>query len=538
MKNLVSFVISLSMFGFFSACGPENMTNDPAATPEATIPPTDALLYYSSDEWPISCYFYDPKSKDFGQNLPLWNQAWVWAKTQEGAQIHAQGIKDGGFVRADAIYSSKGKKVGPIFVDAPGADLMPAVRNTDGLEDICQRSIDVQHKGKGYKLIGIVASRDTKTISNLRSNAFPIVYGESTNENPITRVVIFGDSLSDTGRLKRWIQIMPERPFFLGRFSNGGTWSDFLAKQANLAVVNYSTGGAVTKDNVTYSIKQVINYVKDIGRYFVTSSIRNFVRDYTNNELSHNRIPEPEKTLFVLWGGANDFLSRFDRKEDINTFIDNPDALGAGSNSITDQTVFNIEQEIRGLVALGAKNILVANLPDMGKTPRMTENSGFRGDSPKDKYVFAQSLSGIIARYNEKLVAKITELQGSLSPRGVKIILFDAAQALNNLMEGLGPDGKPFDYGIDMTASFTKLSAPNQPDIKVGKKCFQGSYLGSSNAADICPNAATMLFWDEVHPTAKGHCGLAYLMHVLLNKNGLIKTPANFAAYQTTCSAP
>jgi phospholipase/lecithinase/hemolysin len=527
MKKLSLLALMLLSWIFSTSCGPNHESLD-------SIPTQNALLAYGSNEWPISCYFYDPKSRDFGQNLPIWNRAWVWAKTPEGAHIHAQADKKGGFLVADKIYYSKGKKILGVYVDEAGAELMPEVKTTDDMEKICQESIDRYYPNKGYKLIGMVGSRNTQAIANLIENAFPLTIGESQNPNKITRVVIFGDSLSDTGRLKRWLQVMPERPFFLGRFSNGGTWSDFLADEANVAVLNYSTGGAVTKGNVTKTPGEILRYVRDVGRHFITGSIRNFINDYKKNELKDGQIPDAERTLFVLWGGANDFLSKFDTKKEINELIDKPDSPDAGSNSILARTVLNVAEDVKGLASIGAKNILVVNLPDIGATPRMALNDLYHEGSAEDKYAFSEAMSKIVTEYNEKLAAEIERLKSSLS--GTKIALFDAAGALKSLMQAKGPRGEPnFDYGIDMNASFTKLSSPNKPDIKVGVNCYKGGYLGSTKASDICPNSARMLFWDDVHPTAMGHCGIAFFLHNLLYDEGWVASKANFQNYQKIC---
>jgi len=534
MKKL-SLLTLLSLWIFFPACGPDSSDQQRHNLTNLDVPQSeDALLVYGPDEWPISCYFYDPKSKDFGQNLPLWNQAWVWAKTPDGAHIHAKGKKEGGYLAVKEIYYSKGKKILGKYVDTPGAELMPEIKTTDDMEKLCQESIDRYHPNKGYKLISMVGSRNTSVVSNLIENAFPLAMGESLNQNKITRVVIFGDSLSDTGRLKKWIQVMPERPFFLGRFSNGGTWSDFLSSQANVSILNYSTGGTVTKGNIINTPAQILKYVKEIGRYFITGSLRHFINDYKAKELTAGKIPDADRTLFIIWGGANDFLYRFDDKKEINDFIDKPETPDIGSSSIIEQTVLNVVREIRGLASLGAKNILVINLPDIGATPRMSQYNFFRKDTPEDKYELSQKLSAVIAKYNEKLATEITALKSGLG--GTRLALFDAAGALKSLMEGKGPNGEPnFDYGIDMNASFAKLSAPNKPDIKVGVKCYKGGYLGSSNAADICPNSAKMLFWDEVHPTAVGHCGIAYFLNSLLYKEGWVATQPSFQEYQKIC---
>lgn len=530
IRYLTGFVLLLVQMSCGPVDGPESNYDPTDYEPEQ-----DALLAYGKDEWPISCYFYDPNSKNYGQNLPIFNQAWVWARTPEGAHIHAKGNIDEGFLRADGIYYSKGKSVAGKWIDGPGAELVsPTVTTTDQMEKICQDSIDRYHKGKGYKLIGMVGSRNTRVVTNFIDNAYPLTVGEKKGDARITRLVIFGDSLSDTGRLKKWTQIMPDRPFFLGRFSNGGTWSDYLSKMADVSVLNYSMGGAVTKPNITSTLASIKRYVAEVGRYFITSSLRNFINEYRDGELKNKKIAEADRTLYVIWGGANDFLSKFDVKAELNSFIDDPERPGVGANSVIDQTILNVSQEVRGLVSLGAKNIMVANLPDVGTTPRMTEKTEFRKGTDQDRYDFAVALSGYIAKYNDALAKKIIELK--VANPTVKIVLFDAAKALKQLMDGQGPNGEPnFDWGIDLTKSFTKLSAPGKPDIRVGVKCYLGGYTGSKKDSDICPNASTMLFWDEVHPTAVGHCGLAFIMNYQLYRAGILTEQPSWKEYQQTC---
>ena len=112
----------------------------------------------------------------------------------------------------------------------------------------------------------------------------------------------------------------------------------------------------------------------------------------------------------------------------------------------------------------------------------MAENNHYRNNTAEDKYAFSEAISKIINNYNAKLATEVRTLKDSLG--GTKIALFDAAGALQNLMNAKGPNGESnFDYGIDINASFTKLSSPNKPDIKIGVKCYKGGYLGSLTLA-------------------------------------------------------
>jgi GDSL-like Lipase/Acylhydrolase len=69
------------------------------------------------------------------------------------------------------------------------------------------------------------------------------------------QIVIFGDSLSDTGNLFTALKgilgpnSFPPPPYFQGRFSNGPNWVDQLTPQLGLKpnqVLNFAVGGATT----------------------------------------------------------------------------------------------------------------------------------------------------------------------------------------------------------------------------------------------------------------------------------------------------
>lgn len=331
-------------------------------------------------EWPIGCSYFNPRDRNFAE-------ARVWARTPDGAAIHATGNVEGGFLVADAIFYSSGVKSGHHWLNAQGSEPMPEIRTMENLKELCQNSID-RYTGKPgrFRLIKMTAS----TSHQLGAAIYPIVYGEEQNDD-ITRIVLFGDSTTDVGLLFKTVgKLMPASPNWSGRFADGLTWSEYLALFLNAATLNYSTGGAVTRANITSAPSSIIKYVKEMGRYFVTGSVRNFIDDYRKNALHKSAIPAVDKTLFVLWAGANDFLSKFDRKSEINALVDNPDTPAVGGNSIREQTVMNLGQEIKGLIGMGVKKLLVINLPDIGTTPRMAETSLYRSSSPEDKYVFAE----------------------------------------------------------------------------------------------------------------------------------------------------
>ena len=168
------------------------------------------------------------------------------------------------------------------------------------------------------------------------------------------RLVVFGDSLTDTGNnlfilgttSQAPYQPIPREPYEGGRYSNGKVWVDFLAKELELrrgkkpALLNpkndnYSFGGARTVGGEVPTVSD------QVGLFLQTNGF----------EVSGD-------TLFVFNFGGNNVRSILEQTPgvvDIPTYVD---ALGA-----------NIDL----LVSLGAKHILVTNSPDIGLIPAIPE---------------------------------------------------------------------------------------------------------------------------------------------------------------------
>ena len=84
------------------------------------------------------------------------------------------------------------------------------------------------------------------------------------------------------------------------------------------------------------------------------------------------------------------------------------------------------------------------------------------------------------------------------------------------------------------------------------KNCYAGGYLGSLDGSSVCPEAASAMFWDVVHPTSYTHCWVAYFVQRELARAGLARRarlrgraarvlhrphPAGLVAEGTACPA-
>lgn len=144
--------------------------------------------------------------------------------------------------------------------------------------------------------------------------------------------------------------------------------------------------------------------------------------------------------LYAVWGGGNDYLF--------------------GNPSNADQTVNNLSDSIGALATAGAKNILVFNLPDLGKTPFAAK-------------VNPNLLSDLTVEHNQKLAAALGNFS---SIPGVNIIPVDTnslfAQVLNN----------PEKFGFKNATG----------------SCVIGDF---SSIQSVCNNPNDFVFFDAVHPT-------------------------------------
>ena len=75
----------------------------------------------------------------------------------------------------------------------------------------------------------------------------PIYFPEDSAEfDEVTQMVLFGGSLSDTGRLKHHVQIFRSSPYWLGRFSDGPVWPDYLEGSTNDYISKEPITGLIT----------------------------------------------------------------------------------------------------------------------------------------------------------------------------------------------------------------------------------------------------------------------------------------------------
>ncbi|MES2889053.1 MAG: SGNH/GDSL hydrolase family protein [Pseudomonadota bacterium] len=289
----------------------------------------------------------------------------------------------------------------------------------------------------------------------------------SVSAMPYTSLVVIGDSLSDPGNaasltsLGDGTSFFPPSPFpYAGRFTNGPTAAEVLADRIGSPTVlgwsgvpggnNFAVGGALSGHG---NFNALVNRPAGLPVLFPAVSQTGMAEQIDRYQASGAQPSNPH-TLHLLWGGANDFFLGFAQAQA---------GVNVDFNGLVARTVANIATDLQDLVALGATNVLVPSLPDLGLTP-LARSSGasFSANATALSHAYNRSLSAVIAQ----------------------------ADAIPNLQV----------MGFD-TAAFLQqtVAQPGGPFTNVTQSCLSGGL------AALASNCAGYLFFDDVHPTGVAH---------------------------------
>lgn len=260
---------------------------------------------------------------------------------------------------------------------------------------------------------------------------------------------VFGDSLSDTGNLFNATGglVPPSPPYARGRFSNDDIWVDFVGDEMELTPttfippqtniptdgVNFAIGGSSSGEGNTFpEAAGLPGVLEQVGLF-------------TQNLQANNQQADPN-ALYTVWGGANDYLF--------------------GGVTDPNQTVGNLSNAIASLTQVGAKNIAVFNLADLGQTPFAIAN----GISPE--------LSQLTVAHNAALEQALDNFDGK---SGVNIIPIDINSLFNRVV------ANPGEFGFRQNPAIP---------------CVVGNI---GNISSVCDNPDEFIFFDAVHPSSKSH---------------------------------
>ena len=331
-----------------------------------------------------------------------------------------------------------------------------------------------------------------------------LVASAAQAQTSFNSVVVFGDSLSDTGNIAHLVQSATgglitypgDDPllglnYTAGRFTDGkdtqppasaylGVWIEQLAASfpANPPVkdsldggTNYAYGDATTGNGTTNE--------SDDGITITLHNMGQQVADYLANVGSQSASAPNAQTLFVLWGGANDLYEA--------------SAAGANLTTATQTAITNELTLVSQLASAGATNFMIPNLPPLGGVPNYATTSS------------AAALNAAAAGFAQGLTQGIATLKTTLAAQGVTITVYQ-------------PDI------FDLFGQF----ATNPMSVGLGDVTDKAQGLSGS------PD--TYLIWDGLHPTTTGHhyaaATAANLLTPLVGSTTTLAVPAAAIAGQ------
>ncbi|MGY6529956.1 MAG: SGNH/GDSL hydrolase family protein [Cyanobacterium sp.] len=261
-------------------------------------------------------------------------------------------------------------------------------------------------------------------------------------QSPYTDIYVFGDSLSDTGNLAQIvhrelgqsIDFPPSEAYPQGRFTNEFVWVEILAQYLGITVNPATNFAIASAQSGLTNFYQNDDFPEPIE-----------VRGVLGQVQHHPRAIAPEKHLYIILGGANDYLS--------------PDHREKEPEELINHTINNLRESILLLIEEGAENIMVANLPALGQLPATI-------DDPE----ISTALNALSSNHNNRLKTVIDEINQDLDK---KIKILDLETIFKEVTT------YPEEFGLVNTT---------QGCLMIG-----------------CENPDQFLFWDEIHPTARTH---------------------------------
>nr|WP_294554462.1 SGNH/GDSL hydrolase family protein [uncultured Rhodopila sp.] len=294
-------------------------------------------------------------------------------------------------------------------------------------------------------------------------------------------IYAFGDSLSDAGNLSitsktAGLPTPVSPPYFTQQygastgtvFSNGPTWAQDLSIALGLGTLapslaggtDFAYGGAETGSTPQNASAPEIQAVS------LPAQLTQF----------QARVPKPSaNALYTLSIGAND----------LNDILSTPGLTAQQQTADVNASVANEISFVKSLIADGAKNLLVLDIPDLGKTPNVMEGR-VNGSNAPSAALDAEA-SQLASSYNSALTSQLAALA---SASAVNVNVVDAYALIDNAV------ANPASFGL------TNVTSP----------VWSGNYTSSTSGTLAATTPAAQdqyLFWDSLHPTETGHQAIA-----------------------------
>lgn len=299
--------------------------------------------------------------------------------------------------------------------------------------------------------------------------------GLSSPNLPMRRIVVFGDSLSDTeGRLAAYTGgVMPPAPlYWRSRLSNGPLGVEYIAAAMGLPLVSYATAGARLTQYGNYGFLPAA-----LGHLWAPPL--RFQLEAFNQDGGYF---DPSDLVF-LWIGNNDFM------------LEPRSARGEDYCASTLEAVAYLRSR-------GAKQLVLFGVADVTLTPFSR-----RGGSQ----ISLEDLKHLLQTHNQCLKQNLEKVQRQHPDEHLNFV--DITGIVNHVKS------HPTNYSLRDTenpcltgSTFPTITIPLPPIPPL----ILGHMLGS------CRDQNSQMFWDAWHPNTVIHCIASLEVLKQLGQKGVI----------------
>ncbi|KAJ2692136.1 hypothetical protein GGH99_001926 [Coemansia sp. RSA 1285] len=306
---------------------------------------------------------------------------------------------------------------------------------------------------------------------------------------------VFGDSLSDTGRLHTMtFGLVPPEPYWEGRSSNGPLWVEYLALLQGLQLEDYAVGASESVDShpdlfgllpmaIPSTHDQIETFVKAHPKYSTSSSASGGAGDTA-----------------VLEMGGNDIISHL-------AGILASGGTQAAVDSFADSLATTVVGQVQRLRELGFRSVLVTNSPLLQSIPLIKLQNR------------VSVATNVVTTYNTVLAAKLKKAFGASfssssqqSSGSFSCTLIDMSGFMQLSMTSKVAGA----LGVKETGS--SCIAGNVMALVENNKQMEAMLRLAFDLKDtlICDNPQDHFFWDPIHPNDRIHRLFGYYVNELI----------------------
>jgi len=275
-----------------------------------------------------------------------------------------------------------------------------------------------------------------------------------------SRLVVFGDSMSDTHRLydyttKNWGESDPGPPNYDGRFSDGLVAVEFLAKNLNLPITNYAFAGATSGYDTLLLVTE--GMLVQVNEYLTAPGVVPTVATVSNYLTKPSKPKVDPQALHMIWTGPDDYYR-----------------ILIGLTPLTGYNVVdNVKLAVRNLYSGGARYFFIPLMPDISMTP-----SAKTHNLVQPGYIWSAKFC--TDQFKTDLTKAINELRAQFPD--AKIMSHDTLTFMRDQFAKVKAEGK--------NLTDTCRTDGTWDPVRMG-----------TTGVQVCPDVLNHVFWDGNHPT-------------------------------------